>query len=171
MKKRFTRHYPLFTVNGDEVGMNVQFRKGTKYWSFQCYPDPRLDEPFSDRVFRCLCENDGIMYSLARAFHDYPNPSSSRDLSIWMSAVWLSGNSFNWEHVEHILKSVLPHWQKAGKIIEFWLSERRWGPVSYFDMMKELYDEKENSKCWVQYQGWAHERYQIRKKHRLEKGK
>jgi hypothetical protein len=163
MKKPLIKHYPLLTVDGMDVGMNVHLRKGTKYWSFQCYPDPRLDEPFSERIFRYLCENDGIMHSLNRAFYDFPTPGPSRQRMIWICAVWLSGKSLTWEHMEHILESALPHWRKAGKAIESWLAGQTWRPGAFYDMVNELYDEKQNYQCWEQYQEWAHEQCLRRK--------
>lgn len=170
MKKRFTKHYPLLTVNGKDIGMNVRFSKGTKYWSFQCCPDARLDEPFNDRVFRYLCEIDGIMYSLNRAFYDFRDFGRCRQGSLWLSAVWLSGKSLTWEHVEHILESVLPHWQKAGKTIENWLVEQKVTLDVSRDMMNELYDPEQYSKYYTQYNEWSQERFLMRKK-RKNKGK
>lgn len=164
MRKPQTRYYPLLTINGKDIGMNVQLRKGTKYWRFLCNPDPWIDQPYIDEVFRYLCEADGIMYSLDRAFYDFRDFGMCMQGTLDPSAFWLSGKSLTLEHVEHILEKALPHWQNAGKIIENWLTGREITLEVLREMNKEFYDSKKYFKNHFQYADWAHERFLMRKK-------
>ena len=81
MKKKNKRHYPLLTIDGKFIGMNVQFCKGIKYWNFHTWPDIKLDESLTDCVFRHLCEKDGSGYSLNHAFYDFPDTGPTETLS------------------------------------------------------------------------------------------
>jgi hypothetical protein len=140
MKNRLTKNYPLLNMNGKDVGMNVKLYKSRKYWRFLCNPDPWIDQPYLDEVFRYLSEADGIMYSLDRAFYDFRDFGMCRQGTLEPPAFWLGGSSLTLEHIEHILECALPHWQNAGKTIEKWLAGREISLELLREMNKEFYD-------------------------------
>jgi|GEM_PF-5122448 len=162
-KEPMIRRYPLLTVDGKDVCMNVRFCRRRKYWNFDTWPDGKLDEPISDCVFRYLGEKSGIRYALYRAFHDYPNAGTHWSQEIHISPIWLSGYSLTQEHMEHILKNALPHWMEAGTIIETWLAGRKWDSVNPRDMVRDLYDDEQCRRCRHQYSEWADEQFLKRK--------
>lgn len=162
-KKTNTRHYPLLTIEGEKVGMNVWFWKGKKYWNFDWCPDHKLEQPFCDQVFRYLCKIDGFSYSLDHAFNDFPDSRLNRKQTIVVSPVWMRGKSLTWDHIEYILESALPHWRHAGKVIKKWLAGKKWDETIPLRMLQELYDEEQERKCHDEFSEWFQKRYRMRK--------
>ncbi|MFA6716699.1 MAG: hypothetical protein WCS27_15065 [Victivallaceae bacterium] len=166
MKRMPDKYYPLLKVNGQDIGMNVHLYNDRRYWNFYCYPDPRLDEPYIEKVFTYLCEIDGFMYSLDRAFHRFLKVAYSGEGTLMISAMWLSGELLTRDHMMYILEqAALPHWLKAGKTIENWIGDRKWGPKTLRKMCNEIYNSRQNSLCHAQYMAWIEKCSRMRENH------
>ena len=151
-KKTIEKHYPLLTVKGKSVGMNVIFRKTSKWWRFQAWPDMWLDIYSIDRLFPWLCELDGFMASVEEAFNDYPDRcgaelSSRRELHPW--PMRLNGKCFSFEHAIYIVEqATLPHWKNAAKILEERLGSQYFNREEEAKMFKEYFSDEVRHKYY-----------------------